>query len=103
MIQASFDNAAADLDARQLAEARVEADSILAAVEKAKRNEAYSQLSEAERVGLTAAIEQLQAAYQGEDYKLIRDKIEALDHAGHTLAENMMNTAVRGALKGTKI
>jgi Fe-S protein assembly chaperone HscA len=103
MIQASFDHAAADLEARQLAEARVEADSILAAVEKAKRNEAYTELSDEERQSLTAAIAHLQQAYQGSDYKLIRDKIEALDHAGHTLAENMMNTAVRGALKGTKI
>jgi Fe-S protein assembly chaperone HscA len=103
MIQASFDNAAADLNARQLAEARVEADSILAAVEKAKRNEAYSDLSDAERDSLDSAIAQLQTAYAGDDYKLIRDKIEALDKAGHTLAENMMNTAVRGALKGTKI
>jgi Fe-S protein assembly chaperone HscA len=103
MIQASFDNAAADLEARQLAEARVEADNILAAVEKAKRNEAYAELPDAEREGLNTAIEQLQTAYRGENHKLIRDRIEALDHAGRTLAENMMNTAVRGALKGTKI
>jgi Fe-S protein assembly chaperone HscA len=103
MIQASFDNAAADLDARQLAEARVEAASILAAVDKAKRNEAYSDLSDTERDALSAAVAQLQAAYQGTDHKAIRDRIEALDKAGHTLAENMMNTAVRGALKGTKI
>jgi molecular chaperone DnaK (HSP70) len=103
MIQASFDNAAADLEARQLAEARVEADSILAAVDKAKRSEAYRELSETEHEALTAAIAQLKAAYEGADHKLIRDKIEALDKAGHTLAENMMNTAVRGALKGTKI
>jgi molecular chaperone DnaK (HSP70) len=103
MIQASFDHAAEDLEARQLAEARVEADNILAAVEKAKRNDAYTELPEEERQALNAAIASLQNAYRTEDYKLIRDKIEALDKAGHTLAENMMNTAVRGALKGTKI
>ncbi len=103
MIQASFDNAAADLEARQLAEARVEADNILAAVEKAKRNDAYTELPEDERQTLNNAIASLQNAYRTENHKLIRDKIEALDKAGHTLAENMMNTAVRGALKGTKI
>ena len=81
----------------------MEADSILAAIEKAKRNEAYSDLSDAERDALSAAIGHLQAAYQGTDHKAIRDRIEALDNAGHALAENMMNTAVRGALKGTKI
>jgi Fe-S protein assembly chaperone HscA len=103
MIQASFDHAADDLNARQLAEARVEADGILAAVEKAKRNEAYADLPEEERNALLVAIAELQNAYRTDDYKLIRDKIEALDKAGHTLAENMMNTAVRGALKGTRI
>jgi hypothetical protein len=34
---------------------------------------------------------------------LIRVQIDLLNRATETLAENMMNTAVRGALKGTKI
>ena len=33
----------------------------------------------------------------------IQQKIEQLNQATLNLAENMMNTAVRGALKGTKI
>jgi hypothetical protein len=41
--------------------------------------------------------------YHGDDHLLIRAKIDQLNAATMTLAENMMNTAVRGALKGTKI
>ncbi len=103
MIQASFENAAADLEARQVAEARVEADSIIAATEKAKANDAYPDLSQYERDGIQSAITSLQQVYHSEDHHLIRAKIEELNQATETLAENMMNTAVRGALKGTKI
>ena len=41
--------------------------------------------------------------YHRDDHLLIREKIDQLNQATMTLAENMMNTAVRGALKGTKI
>ena len=34
---------------------------------------------------------------------LIREKIDVLNEVTHHLAENMMNTAVRSALKGTKV
>ena len=41
--------------------------------------------------------------YHADDHLLIRAQIDNLNHATMTLAENMMNAAVRGALKGTKI
>jgi molecular chaperone DnaK len=41
--------------------------------------------------------------YHGDDHLLVRSKIDQLNEATQTLAENMMNTAVRGALKGTNI
>jgi len=103
MIEASIDNAEADFHARQLAEARVEADAIIIATEKAKKDDAYFELEDAERARINDAIGHLQLAYHHDDYLLIRNKIEALNDATMTLAENLMNTAVRGALKGTKI
>jgi len=99
----SIENAEADFKARQVVEARVEADAILAATEKAKQNDAYMELTDEERQGISAAINQLLLVYHSEDHLLIRSQIENLNHATMTLAENMMNTAVRGALKGTKI
>ena len=38
-----------------------------------------------------------------EDKPVEREKIDRLNDVTHTLAENMMNTAVSTALKGTKV
>jgi Fe-S protein assembly chaperone HscA len=103
MIQESFDRAEEDLRERQMREARVEADSILLATEKAQKNDAWQNLTPEERGTIEKAKQDIQAVYNCSDYRLLNEKIEALNHATQNLAENMMNTAVRGALKGTKI
>jgi molecular chaperone DnaK (HSP70) len=99
----SIEHAEDDFKARQLAEARVEADLILSATEKAKQSDAYMELSEEDRREINSAINQLLMAYHHNDHLLIRVQIDLLNRATESLAENMMNTAVRGALKGTKI
>jgi molecular chaperone DnaK len=103
MIEASIEHAEDDYRDAQVAVARVEADGVLAAVDKAKRNPAWLDLSDEERANITAAIHRLQTVYHSTDHNLIRAEIEALDAATHNLAENMMNTAVSTALKGTKV
>lgn len=103
MYRESLENAEADFRARQVAESRVEADAILAATEKAKQDDAWFDLTDPERQRVTDAVNQLLLVYHSEDYMVIRGKIEELNQATLTLAENIMNTAVRGALKGTKI
>jgi molecular chaperone DnaK len=103
MISDSIDRAEDDFRARQVAEARVEADRILAAVEKARQNDAYLELSDDERREITEALNHLLLAYHSDDHLLIRAKIDQLNQATMKLAENMINTAVSGALKGTKI
>ena len=103
MIVESIDKAEADFAERQVREARVEADHIMAAFEKAKQNDAYYELSEAERAAISLAYNELQVVYHSDDHHLILEKIEQLNQATQTLAENMMNTAVNTALKGTKI
>jgi len=103
MYQASIDHAEEDLQAAQVAQARVDADGILLAVDKAKRNDAYTELADDERTRIEDAIRQLQSVYHGADHHLIREKIDVLNDVTHHLAESMMNTAVRSALKGTKI
>ena len=56
---------------------------------------------------MPSAIEKAQnellVVYHSDNHLLIRAKIDELNQATMKLAENMMNTAVRGALKGTKI
>ncbi len=103
MILASIENAEADVRERQVREARVEADRILAAVEKAKGDDAWFALSGEERAQIDQAINEMHLAYHGDDHRVIQAQMEKLDDATRTLAESMMNTAVRGALKGTKL
>jgi molecular chaperone DnaK (HSP70) len=103
MIRESFEKAEEDMRERQVREARVEADNIIAATQKAKRNEAWRLLSADQREAIESAIRNLQNVYHGNDHHEIQTKIEALNEATQSLAETMMNTAVRGALRGTKI
>lgn len=103
MILESFDKAEDDFKERQVREARVEADAILGAVEKARKNDAYCALSEEEHRRIDRAINELLVVYHGDDYLLIRSKIDQLNDATLKLAETMMNIAVSAALKGTKI
>jgi len=103
MIEASIDHAEEDYRAAQVATARVDADTILAAIDKARRDEAWGALEQEERSAIEERIGRLRVAYPTDDHSAIRAAIEALNEATHGLAENMMNTAVRGALKGTKI
>jgi molecular chaperone DnaK (HSP70) len=103
MITESYEKAEADFAARQVREARVEADTILRAIDKARQNDAWLDLAAEERTAIETAVNRLMVAYHGEDHLLIRALIGQVDQASRKLAENMMNTAVRGALTGTKI
>lgn len=103
MVQESINMAEEDFRERQAREARVNADSILHAVEKARVDEAYDQLNDEERKKIDAAVNQLLLAYHSDDHLLIRLKIDELNQVTMKLAETMMNTAVSKALKGTKI
>jgi molecular chaperone DnaK (HSP70) len=100
MILASFDNAEADIHERQVIEAKNEAETILAAVEKGRSHEAWQQLSSDELAQIEAAEDELKASVKGGDYKAIRGAIEVLDKATRRFAELMMDSAVSGAMKG---
>jgi Fe-S protein assembly chaperone HscA len=103
MILESYDKAEEDFKERQVREARVEADSIIGATEKAKEDEAYAALPEGERAAIDRSINELRLAYHSDDHLLIRDQIEKLNQATMALAEAIMNEAVGKALKGTSI
>ncbi len=99
----SYENAEQDLRDRQVREARVEADAVLAATEKAQKYDAFNNLSPTEQQAIETAKRELETVYHGNDHRAINEKLEALNRATQTLAENLMNSAVSGALKGTKI
>jgi len=100
MILASFDNAEEDITARQVIEAKNEAETILTAVEKGEKTPAWQQLTSIEHEEIKAAALELKASVTGGDYKIIRNAIERLDKKTRRFAEIMMDSAVTGALGG---
>jgi molecular chaperone DnaK (HSP70) len=100
MILDSFDHAEEDFAKRLLIEARNEADSILAAVERAPQSPAWVLLTAAEQEAISAARRHLEAVKRGEDAKIIRDATLALDQATRRFAELMMDAAVSTAITG---
>jgi molecular chaperone DnaK (HSP70) len=100
MILDSFDSAEEDFRQRQLIEARNEAGTIMAALEKGKRSPAWRQLNSDEKKRIAKMEKSLHAVKGEDDYQAIRDAIDALNQGTMRLAELMMDTAVSTALKG---
>jgi molecular chaperone DnaK len=103
IILESVEKAEQDFSERQVRERRLEADAVMAAVQKARQHDAYFELTDQERAAIDRAFNELLVVYHHDNHLLIASKIAQLDQATIKLAENMMNSAVRGALKGTKI
>jgi len=103
MILESVEKAEQDFNERQVREQRLEADAVMAAVQKARQHDAYFELTAEERAAIEKAFNELLVVYHHDNHLLIASKIAQLDQATMKLAENMMNSAVKGALKGTKI
>jgi len=103
MILESFDYAEEDFAKRQVIEARNEANTILAALEKGRSSPAWEQLSSREREAIGKLENALKAVMPGDDYHAIRTAIDALNQATMHLAELMMDSAVSTALKGKRM
>ncbi|MGC1105706.1 MAG: molecular chaperone DnaK [Candidatus Acidiferrales bacterium] len=103
MLEESIEFAEQDFAQRQLIEARIEADTILRATEKAFARDEAQSLPPAERVKIDASVKALRDATAGADYKLIRQKIDELNHATEHLAEISMNKALQAAVGGKRI
>jgi len=100
MLLESFDFAEEDFRQRQVIEARREADTILTALAKGKKNPAWQELTNDERSNVETLEKNLFAVKDGDDHHAIRAGIDALNQATMHLAELMMDTAVSTALKG---
>ena len=100
MILESFDNAEQGFAQRQVIEASNEAETILAALEKGRRNLAWSELTSTERDQVAKLENALRAVMNENDHQAIRKAIDALNQGTMRLAELMMDSAVGQALKG---
>ena len=102
MIGESFKFAAEDLKARQLIEANTEAEAILRATEKALTQGGHL-IGEEERSAIKTSKAALESARTGTDHKAIRVKITELEQATRHLAEVLMDTSLKEALKNKKL
>jgi molecular chaperone HscA len=102
MLLESFTHAEADVQARQLAEQRVEADRIAAAA-RAAMAESPELLTDADRAAIEPALAALARARAGSDPHAIRAEIEALDAASKDFAARRMNVAFERGLRGRAI
>ena len=100
MILDSFDHAEEDFAKRLLIEARNEADTILAAVDRAPSNPAWKLLSTEEQAGIATAKSYLIGVSQAQDPRVIRAATLALDQATRRFAELLMDAAVSTAIRG---
>ncbi len=100
MLLESFDYAEDDFRQRQVIEARNEAETILSALDKGRKNPAWEQLSSQERSSIEKQETALRAVMKDDNYQTIRTAIDALNQGTMRLAELMMDSAVGTALKG---
>ena len=103
MLEESIEYAEQDFAERQLIEARREAESILTATAKALANPQSASLSVEERARIESSVAALKESVASSDYKLIRERIDDLNHTTAHLAELLMSSAVRTALEGRKL
>lgn len=102
MIRDSFQFAAQDIKARQVIEARTEADAILVATDKAlKRGTDLITLEEVQ--GIRRVLEELRSVKDQDDHRLIRAKIAEVEKITHHLAEVLMDATLKEALESKKL
>ena len=103
MILDSFEHAETDIEAREVIEARNEAERVLRATAKSLERTEFSQLPEEEQDGITMAADHLRDAVKVPDHRAIREATERLDQATHHLAEIIMNATIAEKLKDKRV
>ncbi|MDG6305826.1 Fe-S protein assembly chaperone HscA [Glaesserella parasuis] len=103
MIKSSMTNAKQDMEARQLAEQRVEADRVIDSVIIALQEDGAELLSVDEFKGIEAELRKLIYAKQGTDRQAIQQGIKDLDIATQEFAARRMNLSIQKALAGKAV
>jgi molecular chaperone DnaK len=108
MLLESFEHAEADFAARQLIEARNEAESVIQATEKSLRSPEFAsiettEVSADERKKIESVLAGLKMVLKSTDRETIQKWTHALNDATRHLAEVMMNRSVKAALAGKNV
>ncbi|MBI2879089.1 MAG: Fe-S protein assembly chaperone HscA [Candidatus Rokubacteria bacterium] len=102
MLQESYEHAEADVRARLLIETRNEADTVLRATEKAL-GQGAGLIGPEEADRIREALEALRAVRDGEDLDLLRERLDRLNQATLHLAEVLMDSVLREALRHRRV
>ena len=102
MLQDSITHAKEDIVTRALQEARTEGEGLLETTEKFIQKNS-SQLASEELLATAEAMQALQLALTMDDKDLVHTKIETLNNISRPYAERIMDSAISGVLKNTKI
>ena len=102
MIRESFQFAAQDIQARQVIEARTEADAIIRATEKALMR-AKELITADESKAIKKSLDELQGMKDKDDHRQIRAGIADVEKATHHLAEVLMDATLKEALESKKL
>lgn len=102
MVRDSFQFATEDIKARQIIEARNEANAIIVATEKAL-GRAANLIQEKEAEGIRQILRQLSEVKDGDDHRVIRAKITEVEKTTHHLAEVLMDATLKEALESKKL
>jgi len=102
MLQEGFAHADADMQARRLHEARVEAQRMVLATHSALSADG-DLLTDDERKAMEALIHEVQKAAQGDDPQVMDDAVQALAQGTESFAAARMNRGIRSALAGRRI
>ena len=102
MILDSIDHAADDVNERMILDARVEASRILMAL-RAAIEEDRALLSAEELAALEGGLVDLEKAKEGSSSRLIRERIDRLDHLSVEFASRRMNRSITAALAGKSV
>lgn len=103
MIKSSMTNAKQDMEARQLAEQRVEADRVIDSVIIALQEDGAELLLVDEFKRIEAELQKLISAKQGTDRQAIQQGIKDLDLATQEFAARRMNLSIQKALAGKAV
>ncbi|WP_342347500.1 molecular chaperone DnaK [uncultured Nitrospira sp.] len=102
MIRDSFQFATEDIKARQIIEARNEANAIIVATEKALVR-ATNLINDKEIESIRLILQQLGEVKEGDDHRVIRAKITEVEKTTHHLAEVLMDATLKEALESKKL
>jgi molecular chaperone HscA len=103
MLQASFNSAEEDKQARALREAQVEAQQLLDAIGAAIAQDGEALLNAEEQSAIETSMDNLRQQLGGNDSQAIHKAAEALNHATETFAARRMDASIKRALAGKKL